>query len=190
MRRLLSAVLMMTLLLGLTGCGRQSADEKSALALRTAVTEAAGCRFQMNVNADCDSRLYTFDLSYEDDGTEKTVTVLSPDTVAGVRATVDENLLLEFEDVVLDFGMPEGALTTPLLLPHLLAQCLKSAYIAYTSDSESGTAVRYYYGYEQDRLEVQVVIDRASLTPLTCEIFQNGQVILSAKISEFELIDT
>lgn len=190
MRRLLSAVLTIILLLALGGCSRQNENEKTALSLRTAMTEASGCKMVLNVNADCGGRLYTFGLSYEDDGSEKTIEVLSPDTIAGVRAKVRDNLQLEFEDVVLDFGMPEGALTTPLLAPYLLGQCMKGSYIAYTSDSEQGAAVRYYHGYEEDRLEVQVIIDRASLTPLSCEIFQDGQVLLSATVTEFKLYHT
>ena len=191
LRRLVSAVLMMTLLLALCGCSGQSADEKTALALRTALTEAAGCRMTLEVHADCDGRIYTFGLGYEDRAGEKRIEVLHPDTIAGVAARVDEAALqLEFEDVVLDFGMPEGALSTPLMVPYLLDTCLKSAYIAYTSDSDAGTVVRYYHGYEDDRLDVQVVIDRASLTPKTCEVFWDGRVILSAEITEFELIDT
>lgn len=191
MRRTLSAVLTIILLLALCGCGRQNADEKTALSLRTAMTEAAGCRMVLEVNADCDGRLYTFCLEYENTPEGKTITVLSPETIAGVAARVDETALqLEFEDVVLDFGMPEGALSTPLMVPYLLDTCMKSAYIAYTADSEMGTLVRYYHGFEDDRLEVQVAIDRASLTPKTCEVFSDGRVIVSAQITEFELIDT
>lgn len=191
MRRWCSAVLTIILLLTVTGCSRQNADEKTALSLRTAMTEADGCRMEMLIHADCDGRIYSFGLSYEDNGTQKTIRVLEPETIAGVTAVVQgEGTRLEFADVVLDFGMPDGALTTPLLAPHLLAQCMKNAYIAYTADAQEGTAVRYYHGYEEERLELQVVIDRASLTPKTCEIFQDGRAILSVEISEFELIDT
>lgn len=190
MRRLCSAVLTIILLFFLVGCSRQDENEKTALALRAAVAEASGCRMVLDVNANCDGRLYAFRLGYEDNGSERTIEVLSPDTIAGVRAGVNDTLQLEFEEVVLDFGMPEGALTTPLLAPHLLAQCMKASYIAYTSDSEQGTAVRYYHGYEQARLEVQLIIDRASLRPLSCEIFQDGQVILSAAVTDFELYHT
>jgi len=191
LRRCISAVLTITLLLVLCACSRQNADEKTALSLRTAMTEAVGCRMVLDVSADCDGRLYTFRLNYEDNGAERKITVLHPDTIAGVCARVQEEALqLEFEDVVLDFGMPEGALSTPLVTPYLLSQCLKTAYIAYTSDHELGAAVRYYHGFEDDRLEVQVIIDRASLTPKTCEVFWDGRAIVSAQITEFELIDT
>ncbi len=190
MRRVISAVLMMTLLL-CAGCGRQNENESTALTLRTALTEATGCRMVLMVHADCDGRIYTFELEYCDMGEEKTIRVLSPQTIAGVSATVNEDgTRLIFEDVVLDFGMPEGALTSPLMAPYLLCESMKNAYIAYTSDTEAGTGVRYYHGYEDERLEVQLVIDRAALTPLTCEIFQGGKVILSAEISEFELTNT
>ncbi len=188
MRRLLSAVLTIPLLL-LAGCGGSNSDEQTALNLRAALQQAGGCRFVSEIHADCAGRLYDFSLEFSSDGETDTVTVLAPETIEGVSATVSEDgMHLVFEDVLLDFGMGESALSTPLLQPYLMTQCLISAYIAYTADTQNGTAVRYYYGYEEDRLEIEVVLDRASLTPKTCEIYQDGQVILSAEITDFELI--
>lgn len=153
--------------------------------------EADGCCMVLAVNADCGDRIYTFDLAYEESEETHRILVQSPETIAGISAIVDQtDIQLVFEDVVLDLGMHSEAMDTPLIAPYLLSQCIKNDYIAYTSDSDQGVVVRYYHGYDEERLEVQVVIDRASLIPKTCEVFQDGQVVLSAKIVEFELIDT
>ena len=188
MRRLAAAVLTMILLL-LCSCAAQEGDEQAALSLRSALAGAAGCEFTSAVHADCDGRRYDFSLHYTSTSEEDRITVLEPEEVAGVSATVDETGAdLVFEDLVLDLGLGEEAITSPLMQPQLMCACIESAYIAYTADAGDGTAVRYYYGYGDDRLEVQVVLDRASLVPLTCEVIQDGKVILSAEITDFELI--
>ena len=190
MRRWLFAVLTIPLLL-FAGCSRSNSDEQTALKLRGALQEAGGCRFVSEIHADCGGRLYAFTLEYASDETGAEVLVTAPETVAGVCARVTQDgTALEFEDLALELSMGDAALNTPLLLPHLLAECLRSAYIANTAETDAGTAVRYCYGYDSDRLEVEVVLDRAALVPLTCEVFWQGQVICSAEIRDFALADS
>ena len=184
MRQRLAAVLMILLLLA--GCSRSDAQEQTALALRTALQGASGCRFVSLVHAACDERLYDFTLDYES-GKDRRLTVTAPENIAGISATVSEpSGELQFDGVILSFGTEQAA-ASPLMLPWLMETCMRSAYIAYTADSEQGTAIRYYYGYDDSRLEVEVVVDRTSLTPLTCEVFQDGRALMSAEISDFVL---
>ena len=189
MRRLAAAALTITLLL-LSACAGRSGDDETALKVRAALAGADGCAYTMDVHADCDGRLYDFQLAYAAQGGGATVTVLAPELLAGVRASVDEDgtdLTFDGLELALEDGAAGAA--SPLLLPWLLHTCLQSAYIAYTAQDEGGTAVRYQYGYDETRLEVQVLLDRASLVPLNCEVFQDGQVILSAEISDFRLVE-
>lgn len=186
MRRWLCAVLTIPLLL-LCSCGKQPSEEQTALDLRAALSNADVCRMTALIHADCGGRLYDFALSCEA-GEEETVTVLAPEEIAGVCAKVTEDgTELCFEDVSLSLGLGEEALSTPLLLPHLLLECLRSAYIADTARTDEGAVVRYYHGYGDDRLELSVTLDRAALTPLRCELLLDGSVIVSAEITEFTL---
>ena len=187
MRRWLCAVLTMPLLL-LAGCGKTTKEEQTALDLRTALQSADSCRFEAIGHADCNGRLYDFTLAYEKTPEEETVTVLEPEEIAKIRANVSpDGTELQFKNLILELGLGEQAISTPLLLPHLLYACMQGAYIADTACTPEGAMVRYYSGYGEDHLELQVLVDRASLTPCSCELFVDGAVILSAEISDFSI---
>ena len=79
---------MMTLCLLLTGCGG-GAGESPAAEARAPYRDMAGCAMEAAVSCDQDGTLWQADLrcAYTPEG-ETTVEVLSPETIAGVRAVL------------------------------------------------------------------------------------------------------
>ena len=96
---------MMTLCLLLAGCagGAGEGDEADAAALRAPYANMAGCTMEAAVTWSEGDQVWETEVrcDYVPDG-ESTVEVLSPETIAGVRAVITgEELSLEYEDLCL-----------------------------------------------------------------------------------------
>ena len=93
MRKLLSCVLMMTLLLA--GCGGQQAEGDSSEQLTTLIRgeylSLAGWTGQVEVRAHYDQQVYAFtlDVQWRREG-ETVLTVTSPELLAGITARIQD----------------------------------------------------------------------------------------------------
>ena len=109
MRRRKKCVPMMALCLLLAGCGAAGEGEPTgdADALRQTYREMAGCAMTAEVTCGGaeDVTVFTVRCQYDPAG-ESTVEVTAPDTVAGIRATVDgETMALVYDGQVFPLGL-------------------------------------------------------------------------------------
>ena len=104
-RRLLPAACCLLLL---SGCGgeRKADAEQQAYALRDRYEARAACSGSVTLTADYGQRVYDYQLDFSWSGTDGlTVTVVEPEMVAGVTATVTEgSSQLTFDGAVLETG--------------------------------------------------------------------------------------
>lgn len=148
MRRFAFAVLMM-LLLPLSACGGGETDPLQApMDFRTTLLAAESCSFTAQIRADVGDMDFTVCLDcrcFPDGGAE--MTVREPETLAGIEAALSQTGgTLEFDGVAVDFGLIEDRLA-PLMLPPLLAEYWRTAYIASAGQEDGLLHVRY----EDDR---------------------------------------
>lgn len=185
MRRKISAVLMMLLCLLLASCSRMENGIADALTFRESLQAGGGCRFTAQVVTRVEDRGYAFtlDCSYFCDApTELTVT--APETIRGICAQItDRDAVLSFENVALDFGCLSDAMETPLYAPLVLGQSWDSAYIDCGGMDGEEYRVSYLLGYGEDELTVETWFRNG--TPVRGEIYDGGELLLSASVENF-----
>ena len=86
MKKILSAVVLM---LVLSGCSEKNASQ-SFLDIRTAYL-SADITLSADVRADYGDRCYEYSLSYTGDGKSGEVSILSPEEISGISASIGEN---------------------------------------------------------------------------------------------------
>lgn len=174
----------------LSGCQKASPPTQKAIAFRTALLSAGGCSFTSVIDADFGDRVYSFSVActFKTDGTAE-LEVLQPEEIAGIRAKTDgQSAALEFEDIVLDFGVMADGKVSPMEACPLLGQCWTAAYISCAGSDGELERVTYLDGYEKEELTVDTWLDAAGL-PVYAEISNQGTRCLSLQISDFRFED-
>ena len=125
MRRLLSCVLMMTLLLsGCKGNGDNS-PEAAALALRDTYGNLAGWSSMADITAGVGDKVFDFtlDVSWQKEG-ETVLTITAPEVLAGITARIaGGETVLEYDGAGLSLGLLDGrGLTAVSAVPWVMEQ--------------------------------------------------------------------
>ena len=193
MRKALSCVLMMTLLL--SGCKAGTAaetPEEAALALREEYQALAGWSAAVDVSV-CYSEAvfdFTLDAKWRREG-ETVLTITAPELVAGITARVAEGeTVLEYDGAGLSLGLLDGAGLTPVSAVTAIMGQIERGYMA--KCVWSGAEERYLQISFQDP-ELQpdtgtqflLTFDRASHALLSAEVSVAGETVLTAEISNF-----
>ena len=172
---------MITLCLLLTACGRTGEDE--AASLREHYHDMAGCSMEALVTCDQEGLEWEARLKCEYvPGGEITVEVLEPETIAGVRAVLnDTDWSLEFEDASLNVGfLSEEAVSPATCLPRLMS-ALRDGWLL-EENEETWNEVPY----ERKKRPLHP----HHLKPLRGEIAVDGEIILTAEFTSFSFYDT
>lgn len=193
MRRILGiCVLMMTL--SLTACGGGTDGEMElALAIRQELLAARGCDAVMEVTADHGQRVHTFTVAVSQRGDSTSLTVLAPESVAGIQAQLEgTDSALCFGDIVLDTGPLDGEGLSVLQAMPTLLQAAREGYIdSCALEQEDGLQVVC----RQPELErgqgrqVSIWFDPDSHAPLRGEILWEGRRVILCTIERFVLTD-
>ena len=183
--RLRTAVPMLMLLL-LCACGAANQGAQTPIELRTALTEAGGCGFTLDLKADYGDYIRTFRLSCRSTAEETTLVIEEPEIVQGITATVrGADAQVSYEDTVLAVEDFQSRRISPMAAPELLAQAWREGYIRATGMDGDREQVCYLLGYGGSELEIVTWFDG----PLPCraEIDDGQQVLISCEITDFTL---
>lgn len=185
MKKLIALCACVILLAGCSALPKQPTQH--AVDFRTALMGAEGCKFTADVTAEYEDRVYAFTLQTETIGGETTLQVLSPESIAGIQATItEEGAKLEFDSAILDFGKMANGYVSPVSAPWLLEQCWRSAYIAYAGPDEDYERVTYLQGYQEAELSVDTwFLDQS---PVYAEVVWNDIRCLQMEIKDFAFI--
>lgn len=134
MRKATLFALMLTLLL--TACGgEEERDPASELQAAYAGLAAATLEADITCHYDDETRTYTMLCDYTPGSS--TVTVLAPEDLAGISATVAEGeLTLSYEDVSLDAGSYSAAAISPVAALPKLMEAAAAGYVSQQSVEE------------------------------------------------------
>ena len=194
MRKLMSCVLMMTLLLA--GCGGQSGEESPdnlAAQIRGEYLSLSAWTATVSVTADYGERVYDFvlDVSWEKEG-ETVLTVVEPELIAGITARLKEDgAYLEYDGASLSTGPLTGEGMTPLEAVPFLMDQLTSGYMARcdheTWDEQQVLRVdcRDPEGEEGTGSECALFFDPDTHDLLRAELSYDGAVVLTAEFTDF-----
>ena len=187
MQRWKTAVPMLLLCLLLCACSGTEDRMQEALNFRTGLLEAEQCAFTADITAQGEEEVFqcTLDCVVHKDGTA-TVTVVKPEEVAGITATVSqEGTKVLFDSVQLDCGDLSGSIS-PIGTPALLYAAWTGGYIAASGSEEGTTLTRYLLSSGQEERQVETLFDVAG-TPVACEVIEDGSVVLSCKLSNWSM---
>lgn len=194
MRRIGTAVLLMTLLL--SGCGEKGAQaDDLALAIRGEYLEMAGCTASLEVHADYGSRVYDYgmDAAWTGDG-GLTLTLTAPEEVAGVTGRVLEGeTALEFDGMYLETGPLDASGLSPMDAFPALLTALREGYLAQSTLEGEGEeqvlhlTVRDPEGTPGEGREVQLWLSAAGHALLRGEISSDGTTVLTCVVNGFTM---
>lgn len=194
MRKLLCCVLMMTLLLTACGGGREGSEaEELALQARGAYLAMTACSGTAQVTADYGQRVYRYTMSFSSDQEGTVLTLLEPETVAGITARLsgEEGSLLEYDGAVLETGpLNEDGLTPVSAVPALL-DAIRTGYLDICDLEERGEqrllrlTIRDPQAQPGTGVETDLWFDAASLSLCRGEISQDGFCVIQCEFFDF-----
>ena len=195
MRKLLSCVLMMTLLLAACAPAGGETPENAALALRDAYEDLAGWTSAVDVTAEVGDKVFDFtlDASWQKEG-ETVLTITAPELLAGITARIaDGETVLEYDGAGLSLGLLDGrGLTAVSAVPWVMEQ-IGSGYMARCAwageakelleitfrdpEAEAGKGTQY-----------RVTFDRETFVLSGAEVSVDGAAVLTVTFRGFTAI--
>ena len=190
---------MMTLCLLLASCasGAGAGEEADAAALRAPYANMAGCEMEAEILWSEGDQEWRAEVrcEYVPDG-ETTVEVLSPETIAGVRAVVTgEDLKLEYEDLCLGAGTLSSQQVSPMACLPRLMSALRDGWLLEENreDWKEIPCVRLTVdqsGSQDGKILSTLWLNTADGTPVRGEIAVDDEIILTAEFTSFTFYDT
>lgn len=185
---------MMTFFLLLTACGGTEKGEMTDL--RSRYYDMSGCVMEADVFCEQAGLEWEAVLKceYVPDG-KSTVEVLSPDTIAGVRAVfTDTDWRLEYEGNSLNAGALSCESISPALcLPHIM-NALREGWLLEENEEEWNDVPCLRLVVDQSGQEGKIIstvwLRKDDGTPLRGEIAVDGENVLTAEFTSFQFYDT
>jgi len=184
---------MITICLLLCGC---QAEEMNTEDVQSSYQQMTGCTMEAVVRCEQEGMEWETELKcvYVPGGSS-TVEVLSPETISGIRAVLDDtNWHLEYENTVLN-AMPVSSekISPAECLPFLMASLRDGWVLEENTESwndHSCYRVTVDRSGEEEKILSTLWISQEDMTPLRGEISVGGEIILTAEFTSFSFYDT
>lgn len=174
----------MLLLLLLTGC--RATEAQIPVDLRTQMNAAGESQFILSLRADFGDHVRDFKLLCYGSAEKAEFTVLEPEAVKGISATVSgEGAEVKYEDTVLGVEEFSTRRLSPMAAPYLLLYALEQGYIASCGKDGEDTAVEYTLGFGQRTVTVNALF--RGQYPVSAEITDGENTLISCEIQNFRV---
>ena len=194
-RKLLSCVLMMTLLL--SGCkgGGETTPEAAALALRDTYRDLAGWSSTVDITAEVGDKVFDFtlDAGWRKDG-ETVLTITAPELLAGITARItDGETVLEYDGAGLSLGLLDGkGLTAVSAVPWVMEQ-IDGGYMArcvWTGENKELLQITFRDPEAEagKGAEFRLTFDRETFALNGAEVSVDGASVLTIAFRNFTMI--
>ncbi len=195
--RLSKCVPMMTLLLLLAACTGGGDGENETAGLRDRYHDMTGCTMEAAVSCDQEGLAWEAVLrcDYVPDG-ESTVEVLSPETIAGVKAILSEpDWRLEYEGDSLNAGTLSSEEISPAACLPRLMSALRDGWLLEENEEDWNGVSCLRLTVDQTGVKDGKILSTLWLrqdggTPVRGEIAVDGEIILTADFTSFSFYDT
>lgn len=180
------------LMLLLTACGGgEEKDPAAALQRQYAAVASATLEADVTCHYEGEERTYTLLCAYTPE--KSTVTVLAPENLTGISATLEgEELTLSYEDISLDAGSYSAAAVSPVAaLPKLMAAAA-GGYLTEQSEEAVGErpCLRLAFDLSEDQETLYTTwFDQETLLPLQSEISVDGAVVFEVAWRSFAITE-
>lgn len=181
--------LTIALCLVLCSCSKGGADTatEKALEMRTMFLESSNVTITSTLKADYGDKIYTFRLRYTGSADGGTIEVLSPDSLAGVKARIaQDGTSLEYDGAIIDTGTITSSGLTPIEAFPLMLSLWQNGYISACGfETYEGTDAVAADIDISDTAAHRVWIDAETLLPIHAELSENGRAVI---LCDFENI--
>ncbi len=186
MRRIL-ALLMTAACVLLGACGGEESSISTAVEFRAALVRKGGCSFCAEISADFGESVVNFTVNCEAEAEGTTyLTVIEPETLAGITATVSEGGgKITYDGMAMDFGLLAGGNVIPAAAPAIAVTCWVKEYIA--SAGMEGELYRATYEKDFDEKMLKVDTWYENGVPICAEVCYNNKRILKITITDFSM---
>lgn len=188
--RLKFAAVLMILLCLLSACSSKETDGLQApMDFRAALLQAGACTFQAQITADYGENVYEFkvDCACSADGTAS-ITVLEPQSIAGITAKISENGdELFYDGMAVAFDLLASGNAAPVCTPSLVVDAWANAFIRAAGQEGEWLRVTYERGYDEEQLIVECWFDEKNI-PICAEICYNDKTVLKMEVSDFSFV--
>ncbi len=185
-------VLMMPLLL-LTACGGGGNEgEEEALAIRTEYIAMTACAGQAEIVADYGQRTYTYTLSVEGSQEETTLTVLEPELISGMTASIaGEETSLSYDGAILETGLLTEDGLSPMSAVPVLLEYAKNGFIDGCATETLGEQETLHVCYRDpaqavgEGVEADLWFDRQTHSLVRGELAQDSYTVIVCTFTDF-----
>ena len=194
MRKLLSCVLMMTLLLAACAPAGGETPETAALALRDTYKDLAGWSSTVDITAEVGDKVFDFtlDANWQKDG-ETVLVITAPELLAGITARiVDGETVLEYDGAGLSLGLLDGkGMTAVSAVPWVMEQ-IGSGYMAkcvWAGENQELLQITFRDPEAEAGKGTQycITFDRETLALNGAEVSVDGASVLTAAFHNFTM---
>ncbi len=194
MRRILSCVLMMTLLLCSCKAGGGENPEAAALAVRDTYQKLAGWTADVDLTASVGDKVFDFTLKadWRREG-ETVLTITAPELLAGITARIAKGeTVLEYDGAGLSLGLLDGrGLTAVSAVPWIMEQIDKGYMARCVWAGEGGGVLQITFRDPEETpgggTEYVLSFDRGSQALLSAEVSVDGTSVLTAQFRNFTM---
>lgn len=181
------------LMLLLTACGSaEETNRVTQLQQQYAAVESATMEAEVICHYGDEVRMYSLLCAYTPE--KSTITVLSPENLAGISAQVENGTLtLRYDDISLDAGTYSAAAVSPVMALPKLMEAAAWGYPAQQSEETLGERVCIRLGCDLSGESGTVYttwFDQETLLPLRSEICMDGALLFEIRWSRFEVTGT
>lgn len=179
----------------LSGCAADRDGGQLDERIRKNFEELSGFVAEVKILSDVGQSTLEYGGKYEYNINDNdTLTLKTPETLQGIVVTISgesaDNLTVQYEDTVLDTGMPARLGATPADAIPLLLYNLRNSVPQETWEETVGgvkmIAARYEAEDEQGKIMRQIWLTRDSLRPAYAECFIDGNRVIQVFFSTYE----
>lgn len=179
------------LILLLTACGGEETNPVTQLQQQYATVASATMEAEITCHYDDEVRAYTMLCAYTPK--KSTVTVLAPEKLSGISASVEEGMLtLSYDDISLDAGTYSAAAISPVVALPKLMEAAAWGYPAEQSEEMVGERSCIRLGCDVNGEPETVYttwFDQGSFLPLKSEIAVDGVLVFEVTWLRFEVTE-
>lgn len=169
----------------LFGCSDNEGADR-AVETRNRFSQNKGISFCCTITADYVDSVRSFQLECEvDAGGNVTFQVVAPESISGITGCINgKNGNFLFDNYMLSYPLLADGLLSPVSMPWLIIQALRSGYIRSTSIDDDTIRITIDDTFSGQTLQVDSWI-KEDLTIDYCEVFWEGRRLLSMTVDSF-----
>ena len=176
--------LLLCISLILSSCGRNQAQERF-VDFMAELAESQTLSFTAQVRCEYEEKTVDFVLSYSGDREGCQVSVTEPELIRGIKAHASAGkTALEFDGVKLDTGPLDAFGLSPMSALPVMVEALRSGYLDSAWEEQGQYAALLI---PSDNMNVQVNLDKYTMSPVYAELISDGRVAVFMQISDWTM---